>query len=38
MYERTGSVLALGGVGLAQVLPICLLTLPAGHLADHLDR
>jgi MFS family permease len=38
LYERTSSALALGGVGLAQVLPIFLLTLPAGHLADHLDR
>ena len=38
LYERTGSALALGGVGLAQVLPIILLTLPAGHLADHFDR
>lgn len=38
LYERTSSTLALGGVGLAQVLPIFLLTLPAGHLADHLDR
>ncbi len=38
LYERTDSALALGGVGLAQVLPIFLLTLPAGHLADHVDR
>lgn len=38
LYERTGSALALGGVGLAQVLPIILLTLPAGHLADRFDR
>jgi MFS family permease len=38
LYERTDSALALGGVGLAQVLPIILLTLPAGHLADHVDR
>ena len=38
LYERTSSALALGGVGLAQVVPIFLLTLPAGHLADHLDR
>ena len=38
LYERTDSALALGGVGLAQVLPIILLTLPAGHLADRFDR
>ena len=38
LYERTDSALALGAVGLAQVLPIILLTLPAGHLADHVDR
>lgn len=38
LYERTDSALALGGVGLAQVLPIFLLTLPAGHLADRFDR
>lgn len=38
LYERTSSALALGGVGLAQVLPIFLLTLPAGSLADHFDR
>ena len=38
LYERTGSALALGGVGLAQVVPIFALTLPAGHLADRLDR
>ncbi len=38
LYERTDSALALGGVGLAQVLPIILLTLPAGHLADRFNR
>ena len=38
LYERTGSALALGGVGLAQVLPIFLLTLPSGHLSDRYDR
>jgi len=38
LYERTDSALALGGVGLAQVLPIILLTLPAGHLADRYER
>ncbi len=38
LYERTGSALALGGVGLVQVLPIIVLSLPAGHLADRLNR
>ncbi|MCE9614360.1 MAG: MFS transporter [Lentisphaerae bacterium] len=38
LYERTGSAMALGGVGLVQVLPIILLAVPAGHLADRLDR
>lgn len=38
LYERTGLALALGGVGLVQVIPIVLLALPAGHLADRLDR
>ncbi|MFL5627822.1 MAG: MFS transporter [Ktedonobacteraceae bacterium] len=38
LYERTGSALALGGVGLVQVLPMILLSLPAGHLADRLNR
>src|SRR5258708_16588441 len=38
LYERTGSALALGGVGLVQVLPIIILSLPAGHLADRFNR
>src|SRR5512146_414003 len=38
LYERTGSALALGGVGLAQVVPIFALTLPAGQVSDRLDR
>jgi MFS family permease len=38
LYERTGSALALGGVGLAQVVPVFLLTLPAGHVSDRFDR
>lgn len=38
LYERTSSALALGGVGLAQFLPIALLTIPAGHVADRIDR
>jgi MFS family permease len=38
LYERTGSAMALAWVGLAQALPIMLLALPAGQLADRLDR
>src|SRR5438876_2631714 len=38
LYERTHSALALGLVGLAQLAPMFLFTLPAGHLADQLDR
>ena len=38
LYERTHSALALGLVGLSQVIPMVLLTLPAGHVADNFDR
>ena len=38
LYERTRSSLALGFVGLAQIIPLVLLTLPAGHVADQYDR
>lgn len=38
LYVRTGSALALGIVGLVQVLPVILLSLPAGHFADRFDR
>jgi MFS family permease len=38
VYELTGSALNLGLIGLAQFLPIALLTLPAGHVADRFDR
>src|SRR3954464_3659915 len=38
LYERTHSALALGLVGLTQMAPMVLFTLPAGHLADHRDR
>ena len=38
IYERTHSALALGGVGLAQMLPVLVLTLPAGQIVDHYDR
>ncbi len=38
LYERTHSALALGLVGLAQMVPMILFTLPAGHLADNRNR
>jgi MFS family permease len=38
IYERTGSALALGLVGLTQVIPMFLFTLPAGHVADNYNR
>jgi MFS family permease len=38
IYERTRNPLALGLVGLVQVLPVILLALPAGHVADRHDR
>ena len=38
VYELTGSAFALGLVGLAQFLPIALLTLAVGHVADRYDR
>ncbi len=38
LYERTGSAMALGWVGLVQALPVILLALPAGHLADWVSR
>ncbi len=38
LYERTSSPLALGMVGLAQVLPVILLAIPAGHAADRYSR
>jgi len=38
MYDLTGSALDLGLVGLCQFLPMLLLTLPAGHVADRYDR
>lgn len=38
LYERTHSALALGLVGLTQMLPMFLFTLPAGHFADHHNR
>ena len=38
LYERTGSPTALGLVGLAQVVPVLLLAIPAGHAADRHSR
>jgi MFS family permease len=38
LYQRTNSTLALGLVGLVQVLPVIVLSLPAGHLADRANR
>lgn len=38
LYDLTGSALTLGYAGLAVFLPIAALTLPAGDLADRIDR
>jgi len=38
LYNRTGSAFALGLVGLVQIVPVLLLSLPAGHIADRVDR
>jgi len=38
LFNRTGSALVLGGVGLAQVVPLILFSLPAGHIADRYSR
>jgi MFS family permease len=38
LYERTNSALALGMVGLAEMVAMVGCTLPAGHLADNLNR
>jgi MFS family permease len=38
LYERTGSALALGLVGLTHMAPMFLFTLPAGHWADNQNR
>src|SRR5262249_11807081 len=38
LYERTNSPAALGMVGLVQFLPILLLSLPAGQVADRYSR
>ncbi|MDQ0395651.1 MFS transporter [Labrys monachus] len=38
IYALTSSTFDLGLVGLCQFLPMLLLTLPAGHIADRFDR
>jgi len=38
LWLRTGSELALGLVGLVQVVPIIVFSLPAGHVADQYNR
>src|SRR2546428_13864739 len=38
LYERTRSALALGLVGLTQMVPMLLFILPAGHVADNYER
>lgn len=38
LWLRTRSALALGMVGLVQVVPVILLSLPAGHFADQHNR
>lgn len=38
LYDLTGDPMTLGWAGLAAFLPIAAFTLPAGDLADHVDR
>src|SRR3954467_12370294 len=38
LYQRPHSAMKLGYVGLTQMAPMLLFTLPAGHLADNFDR
>ena len=38
LYQRTGSALALGIVGLVQVVPVFILSLPAGQFIDRFNR
>src|SRR5688572_32310334 len=38
IYARTHSATALGLVGLVIALPVVLLSLPAGHIADRFPR
>ncbi len=38
LFERTNSALVLGGVGLAQIIPIIVLFLPSGYIVDLYSR
>src|ERR1051326_4100016 len=38
LYQRTTSAANLGLVGLVQIVPIVLLSLPAGHTVDRYSR
>jgi len=38
LYERTNDPFALGLVGLVQVIPVMLFSLPGGYVADRFDR
>jgi len=38
LWLRTQSAFALGMVGLVQIIPVILLSLPAGHIADQYNR
>jgi predicted MFS family arabinose efflux permease len=38
VYELTRSPAAVGGIGLAALIPLLLITLPGGTLADRVDR
>ncbi len=38
LWLRTHNAFALGLIGLVQVVPVILLSLPAGHVADHYNR
>src|SRR6185436_16132362 len=38
LYHRTHSAMKLGYVGLTQMIPMILFTLPAGHVADNYNR
>lgn len=38
LYQRTGSALALGMVGLAQIVPNALFSIPAGQFVDQHDQ
>src|SRR5580692_7168944 len=38
LYQATRSPVALGNVGLVQIVPVLLFTFVAGHVADRYDR